>query len=177
MKKILITCAIIFGIINIIACSGAGVDSSKAEKVGTTSKEKAANTESKEKDKVFKIGEEIELGNVSLTVLSMAKVKGGEFDEKKADMEFIAVNVKLKNVSKSERIRFQSYDFKIENSKGVISDKAYLSTVKETEDVELASNAEVTGKIPFEVPINDNKLTLEYKPNMFLDDVIRIALN
>lgn len=176
MKRILIICAIAFGIITIIACGGAGVDSSKAEKVGENTESTDTTTET-EVDQIFKIGEAIKLGNAELTVLGMEKVTPGPYDTKKPGKEFIAVNVKLKNVGVSDRIRFDSLDFKVEDSKGIITDKAYLSSVKETESVELAPNAEVTGKIPFEVDVNDNKLTLEYRENMFLDDVIRVKLN
>lgn len=175
MKRILIICAIAFGIITIIACGGAGVDSSKAEKVGENTESTDATTET-EVDQIFKIGEAIKLGNAELTVLGMEKSKGGQYDEKKPGMEYVIVNVKVKNMSEKERVRFEALDFKIENSKGQINNRAYLSTI-ETEDIELAPNAEITGKIPFEVPIDDPKLTLEYQENMFLDDVIRVALN
>ena len=55
LKQILITIGIIFAVINVIACSGAGVDSSKAEKlIGSADAGKVANTE-KPADKTFKI--------------------------------------------------------------------------------------------------------------------------
>ena len=174
MKNVLITIGIIFVIINVIACSGAGVDSSKAEKVADGSS--TYTTTEKPVDQVFKVGEAVKLGNAELTVLSMEKTKGGQYDEKKPGMEFIIVNVKLKNVSKNERVRYDPLDFKIENSQGVLNDHAYLS-ILEQDSSELASGAEITGKVAFEVPIDDKKLTLEYRENMFLDDVIRVALN
>lgn len=177
MKRKLIVVGIILGILMILAC-GNTVDTSKAKKVDdVTADSKEKNTEDKKVDKIFKINEEIKLDNAVLTVMSMEKSKGGEFDTKKEGMEFAIVTIKLKNVGKTERISYSSFEFKIENSQGVIQDNTYTSVVPMFDSGELSPGGEITGKMSFEVPINDPKLTLEYQPNMFLDSVIRVALN
>lgn len=180
MKKILIICGIIFVIISIVACGGGGsVDTSKAEKIDnadTVDTEDTEDTEEIAEDKVFKIGEAIKLNNVSLTVTGIEKSKGNEY-ERKQGVEFVIVSLKIKNVGKDERVSYNPYDFKIENSKGTLTSEGYMSDLETLNSGELAPGGEVSGKLVFEAPENDPKLTLEYEENMFTDDVIRVALN
>lgn len=175
VKKVLVICAIIFGIINVIACaSGSKPDSSEAEKI-STSGEKTNNTE-KPADKLFKINEEVKLDNAVLVVTGIEKSKGNQY-ERKAGTEFIIVSLKIKNAGTKDRISYNPYDFKIENSKGTLTSEGYMSDLDTLNSGELAPSGEVSGKLVFEAPENDPKLTLEYQPSFWNDSVIRVALN
>lgn len=178
MKNKLITIGIILGVLMILAC-GNTVDTSKAEKVDNVNVSDSKSTDvgtEKQTDKVFKINEEIKLDNAILTVTGIEKTKGAEFDQKQG-IEYVIVSFKLKNVSKTERVSYSTTDFKMENSKGILQSDAFLSTLEDFKDGELTYNGEFSGKVVFESPINDPKLTLEYQPNMFDEKVIRVALN
>lgn len=178
MKKYLIIIGVIFGIINIIAC-GNTVDTTKAEKVDNFDIESDAETENEDtetEEKVFKIGEEIKLDNTLLTITGIEKTNGAEYD-RKSGIEYIIISFKLKNVSKKERVSYSTTDFKMENSKGILQSDAFLSTLEDFDDGELTYNGEFAGKVAFESPVNDPKLTLEYQPNMFEKQVIRVKLN
>lgn len=174
MKRLLIIVSIIFGIGIIAACTGGGtVDSNKAEKVSDSTS--AEETEKPETDKIFKINEDIKLNDTILTINKIEKTSGSEY-ERKEGIEYIIVSVKLKNAGK-ERIDYNPFDFKLENSKGNIKDNTYISNVQLFESGQLAPNGEVSGRIVFEAPVGDPKLTLEYQPNWLEDQVIKVGLN
>lgn len=177
-KNMLIIAIIVTIVMSCTACTST-VDTSGAEKVNDTVDSATDNitaTEEKAVDKVFKVNEEIKLKNTLLTVTAVEKQKGNEY-EAKPGIEYIVISVKMKNASVKERISYNSLDFRIENSKGVLTDESYLGDVETLDCGDLTPSGEISGKIVFEVPENDPKLTLEYQPSWLSDSVIRVALN
>jgi len=68
--------------------------------------------------------------------------------------------------------------FKMQNSKGQITDEAITSIYSDTQlpSASLASKGEITGTIVFEQPINDTALVLKYSDSL-LNNCIQFKLN
>jgi len=73
------------------------------------------------------------------------------------------VTVLIKN-SGTKEITYNPFDFKMQNSKGQITDEAFTSIDSDTQlpSASLASKGEIIGTIVFEQPINDSALVLKY---------------
>lgn len=126
----------------------------------------------------YKIGESAVFNNVSVTVISMTKSMGAQFDTPKNGNEYIIVKVAIKNTGTSDA-DYNPYDFKMENSKGQITDNAITTVAQNTalQSGSLAQNGTVSGTMVFEQPINDPTLTLKYTGNIFNNSGVNFKLN
>lgn len=170
MNKILIVTLCILALI-ITGC-GTGTNQ-EAKKVSNA----PATTTTPDKS-IYKLNDVIELKGNVLTVTNVKKSKGTEYEKPKNGYEFLIVYIKLVNKS-NDRFMYNSFDFKVQNSKGVIVDQSFRSIDNDTrlEYGELNPNGEVTGTLVFETPVDDSKLILEYKPSFWSDNTIKIYLN
>lgn len=150
-------------------------DNSKANmSTNTNTEDKQAETK-----EFYKVGEVAKVDEVEISVTKVEKSKGSEFDEPKSGMEFVIVTVKIKNASK-EKIDYNPFDFKLQNSKGQITDEAFSTVNQDTalQSGELAPGGEVEGSMVFEEPKGDKGLLLQYQDNMFSDDAkLQFKLN
>lgn len=162
---------IVLVIIAIAATSGSKDDSAK--KVGSNAKTK---TTEQAKTK-FKVGEEVKLGDAVVIVNSVTKSNGDEYNKPKTGHEYVIVNVTIKN-SGEENLSYNSFDFKMKNSQGNITDEAIFGNDSDTQlDYgELAKNGTVTGTIAFEQPKDDQGLVLIYQGDWFDDKIIEFVL-
>lgn len=93
-------------------------------------------------------------------------------------MEYVIVSIKIKNDS-SEKISYNPFDFKIQNSKGQITDTVFTTIDSKTalSSGELATGGEIEGTVTFEQPKGDTGLVLIYQPNFLNEDeVIKINI-
>lgn len=149
---------------------GAGNDESSNGK-----NESNSTTEVKE---FYAVGEEVKLGDNVLIVNSVEKSNGSEWDKPKDGMEYVVVNVTIKNGGSSE-ISYNPFDFQMQNSQGQITDQAFttINTDSALSSGNLAGGGQVSGTIAFEQPVGDEALVLKYKANMFSNKEVKVNLN
>lgn len=134
----------------------------------STTNTNSSNTQKEQVKEFYQVGEPATINGAEITVLKVEKSKGTEFDKPKSGMEFVIVTVKIKNTGK-DKLAYNPFYFKIQNSKGQITDIA-LSTVNHDtalQSGDLAPGSEVEGSLIFEEPINDSGLILQYQDNIF----------
>lgn len=121
---------------------------------------------------IFNVGESVDLNGTVVTVTKFKKSNGSDFDKPKAGMEYVIVTIKINNNGDS-KVSYNPFDFKMQNSKGQITDMAFTIVDQDTalQSGELALNGEVEGTVTFEEPKNDPELTLLYQPNFFNENV------
>jgi len=125
---------------------------------------------------MYGINEAVKSNHTTVTVSKVKKLNGSNYDKPKSGMEFIVVTVIIKNTGTGE-ITYNPFDFKMQNSKGQITDEAFTSIDSNTQlsSASLASKGEVTGTLVFEQPINDTALVLKYNGSP-LSDTIQFKL-
>lgn len=166
----------LIAIIVVALIAGGGNSSNNGTTLNdTTSNQETTNKEVKE---FYLIGEEVRLGDNILIVNSIEKSNGSEWDKPKDGYEFVIVNVTIKNGGSSE-VSYNPYDFKMQNSKGQITDQAFtiIDTDTSLSSGDLAAGGEVSGTIAFEQPTGDEALVLRYKSNIFSNKEIKVKLN
>jgi len=113
------------------------------------------------------INEAVKSNNTTVKVINVKKLKSGKYDKPKSGMEFVVVTVLIGNTGTSE-ITYSSFDFKLKNSQGQITDEAITSIGSDTQlpSASLDSKGEIIGTIVFEQHINDTDLVLEYSDSL-----------
>lgn len=162
------TCVLMF---SGCANNGTAQQEDESKKVGEEQQTKQS------KDKVYKIGDIIQVKDSKLTVNEVTKSSGSEYDKPKSGYEFVIVKITLENIGNSP-ISYNPYDFKMQNSQGQITEQAFTTVDQDTalQSGELAPGGKITGTIPFEQPVNDPSLQLQYSPDYFSDELIKIDL-
>ena len=166
---------IVIVILGIILGSVSGGSSNDDSKNGKKIGENTTVTEAKQS--AYKMGDVVELDGASIVVNKISKVNGDDWNHPKNGHEYVIVEVTIKNESTSS-ISYNPYDFKMQNSQGVITDYTWFTSDRNTDldSGELAPGGSITGTIPFEEPINDPQLTLIYEGNFWSNSQIRIEL-
>ena len=111
---------------------------------------------------IYGINETVKSNHASVTVTKVKKLNGGDYDKAKLGMEFVVVTVLIKNTGTGEII-YSPFNFKMQNSKGQITDAANTSIDSETQlsSASLTPNEQIVGTLVFEQPINDTALVLK----------------
>lgn len=155
------------------------VDNSKStsttDTVTVTKSTKTSNPVVKD---FYAINEDVKLNDAIIKVTKIEKSDGSDFDKPKNGMEFVIVTVSIRNSGTGE-ITYNPFDFKMQNSKGQITDEGFttINTDTQLNNGSLASGGNISGSIAFEQPKGDNGLILKYKGNMFSNKEIKIKLN
>lgn len=168
---------IVILVIGAVATAGSGDDGSdEPKKVGESKQEE--KSEEKEENKVFKVGDTIQLGDHKLTVTKVDKSQGDEIEKPKSGNEFVIVHVRIENGGK-ENIDYNPFDFQLKNSQGNIVDPGFITVDSDTalEAGELAPGGKVEGTVSFEAPKDDKGLELIFTPSFWSDKKITIKLN
>lgn len=129
--------------------------------------------------KEFTQDEVVNFEDVAYTVTKVEKVKGGNYDEAKSGYEYVIVHIKIQNNS-DEKISYNPFDWKMENSQGQEVDGAFTIVDSDTalESGDLNPGGVVEGTLAFEQPEGDTGLKLNYYGNMFDEEAsFKIALN
>lgn len=176
-----------FWVIIVVVVIGAIASGGDNDKKPVDNPSKAAVSDStkqddKKKDEVkefYNVGEVANVKGLEMSVTKVEKSKGTEFDKPKDSMEYVIVTVKIKNNSK-DKIAYNPFYFKMQNSKGQIEDGAFSIVNQDTalESGDLAPDGEVEGTLIYEEPIDDKALILQYQDNIFSDKVkLQFKLN
>lgn len=185
-KSVLITAMIMLSLLGGLVGCASPVEPKKVNSNNEPKKEASKETaktdkqkEEKEIKKEFAANETIELKGMHLNVTKVERSNGSDFDKPKEGNEFVIVSVKIQNKG-TEKLDYNPFYFKIQNSKGQITDESFTTINQDTalNSGELAPNGEVTGTLAFEAPKGDKGLKLLYKDNIFKEDEqIIIKLN
>lgn len=139
----------------------------------------ATTNTSDQVQKSFKVGDVINIDGKKVTITSVVRNwnSGNEYILPQSGYEFVKVQVAIENDS-SNQISYNTFDWKIKDSKGVIKDVAFVTySVDGTlESGELAPNGKVSGFIIFEVPSGDTELVLQYNPSFWTDKTLEIKI-
>lgn len=157
---------------------GGDEDVASTTATGTTVTDKPVEVKKEEPKEFYALNEEVKLNDAIVKVTNVEKSNGSDYDKPKDGMEFVIVTVFIKNGGNSE-ISYNPYDFKMQNSKGQITDEGFTTVNSDTQlnSGNLASNGEISGTMAFEQPLNDNALVLKYKGSMFSNKEIKFKLN
>lgn len=170
---------IFFALLVLLICIGKSNSSKSSSSKSTSGESTIQSKDSKAQTKEFyNVGEAAKAKDVQITAEKISKSAGSEFDKPKDGMEFVIVTVKIKNCGNS-KISYNPLYFKMQNSKGQISDCTYsVNSNTELQSGDLAAGGEVEGSITFEEPTGDKKLILQYQDDAFSNDVkLQFKLN
>jgi len=163
-----ITLGVIAVIIIAVAVGGGKGTSSMPAPAGATITTTAQPTA--DSDKVYTVSEAASIAGCNMVVNGVTKSNGTEYDTPQSGNEYVIVNVTISNSGK-ENLAYNPFYFKMQNSKGQITDTAFASVNQDTalNSGELAPGGSVTGTVVFEQPVNDAGLILQYQDNVFAD--------
>lgn len=128
-------------------------------------------------DDLPKIGEAVDFKNMRVTVDSVEKSSGDQFNKPSTGNEYVIVTITLENID-SEVQSYNPFNFKLQNGYGTIQDQAFTTINSETamSSGELAPGGKFTSTITFEAPIDDEELGLIYEPNWLIGETAMISL-
>ena len=145
---------------------------------GTDESESTTEEEAPE-DKTYTVGETASDDGKEITVTNVEKRQAGEYEVVKEGYEFVIVSVEIVNRS-DEEINYNPFDFELKDGNGNITDSFGTTSLEgigeNLSSGALAPDGNVSGTIAYEVPIDDEDLTLRYISNMFSNDTIDFNL-
>jgi len=108
---------------------------------------------------------------VEYSVIGVKKGAGSSYSKPAAGKEFVFVTVKIVNKS-TQKISYNSYDWKMQNSSGQEDDTAYYSSssIKEFESGDLLAGGTYSGVLVFEETKNDSALKLSMYSSEYYSD-------
>ena len=174
MKKItslIMACILLLGL---CACS------SEPSLVGTVPANNNSATEAPT-DKVFKLGDTVELNKVVVSFVDITESTGSDFN-KPADgnvyilCEFEIANNSDKELSVSSMLSFEAYcdDYSCEYSLGALMEKDN----KDQLDGTVAAGKKMKGVVGYEVPSGWKELEIQYTLDFFSNDkIVFVATN
>jgi len=152
-------------------------DTSTAQKVDEVNVESVSNKEEIVENAEFSVGDVIKMRNWELTVNGVSKAKSKGYSTAKTGKEYVFVKTTIRNTGDEEAKGVGSFDFKIQDSNGVLDGTTYISLDDGMQGyVDLAPGGVLTGTMPFETPEDDNGLKLIFQPNFWIDNQ-RIVVN
>ena len=162
---------IIIVVLILFAISSGGSDEPKSNDGKNNSSKSSENIN----EKIFNVGEEIEYKNMKLIVNSVNFKSNYQYNNPDEGNEFVEINITLENVGDSEE-SYGTYDFSIVNSQGSKTDVDVETYTIDggLSSGELIAGGKVTGNLVFQVPQNDEKLTLYYSPSFWSEKYVKV---
>ena len=172
-----------FGLIVLVAILGVATDDANSTDepslvtTNTTSNESSNSVDIS--GKVFQVGESVESNGRILTVTKVDRNydTGNQFSQPKTGREFVKATIEIENNSNSE-ISYSPFEFKVQDSNGNQKDldAGTYSLDLPFESGSLAGGGKVSGDMLFEVPKDDQNLTLIYTSSFWGNQKINIQL-
>lgn len=168
--QIILIVIVALGIIGAIA--GGENEQPTSKDSGSQKEDSATKQETKKEEKTeFTQSETVTFKGVDFTVTNVEKTTGSEFDTAKDGHEYVIVAIKIENKS-DEKISYNSFDWKMENSNGQEVDTAItiVNTDTALNSGDLNAGGVVEGTLAFEQPQGDTGLKLNYYYNALFDE-------
>ncbi len=138
----------------------------------------SSNDEESSQKTEYTQDETVTYEDVNYTVTNVKKSAGTEYDTPKDGYEYVVITIKIENNS-DEKISYNEYDWKMENSNGQELDCTYSIDDSDTalDSGDLKSGGNVEGSIVFEEPKDDDGLQLNYYSNYLFDEEPSFTIN
>ena len=151
------------------AVAGGGSDEATSNEQDV--KKETKTQEKQEEKKEFTQNETVTFKNIDFTVTNVEKTTGSEYDTAKEGYEYVIVSIKIENKSE-EKISYNPYDWKMENSNGQEEDITFTTIDSDTalSSGNLNAGGIVEGTLAFEQPQGDGGLKLNYYNNSVFDE-------
>lgn len=177
MKKVALIGGGIFLLLIIIGAASGG---SNTEKVGSSDTTQVASAPSAQLETKYKVGDQVQMGDVILTVNKMEKSQGGQFTQPSEGNEWINLNMTIENTgSKQEYVTTLGQMYIVDKDGNqyqiAVTNKA-MENVNNSLDGAVVAKAKKTGWVGFEVPKTATGLTFRYNASFWNDKAILVEL-
>ena len=177
MKKIVkwtILAIIIVGILG-------SISSNKPTKVNTTNTQQQETKSTQNKETTYKIGDQIKMGDIILTVNKVEYSSGSQFNQPSQGNKWLNLNITLENTGKSQTyITTLGQMFVVDkdgNQYSVAVTNKTLENPNNSLDGAIVAKAKKTGWVGFEIPESADDLTFRYNASFWNDKAILVKLN
>lgn len=176
MKKLISLAVVFVLLLSLCACV------SEPTLVGTTpANNSETNAPTSPAEKTFKLGDVVELDGVSISLISIDKSKGSQFNKPEKGNEFVLCEFEITNnsaeeLSVSSMLSFEAYcdDYACEYSISALMEKGN----KDQLDGSVAPGKKMKGVIGYEVPEDWKALEIQYTLDIWSDSkIVFIATN
>lgn len=176
---VIIVIIIIFAVASASGSDNKDSNSSNGDSSSSSSEEKTykfdERADKQPKDVEVMPGEAATVDGVKMMVSGVEyKTAISDFDTAQSGKTYVIADVALENTS-NETKSYNVFDFRIQTSGGQVLDGAF-STVPTLGSGDMVTGGKATGKIVFEVPVEDGHQYVIWKPNAFNSDraIVRV---
>ncbi len=148
------------------------------QSTSTTGSTSSSSTSKPTPKSEYAVNEPVTIDDQTMTVTNVVRNfnTGNQFIQPESGKEYVVVTVQLQNNGK-DQIRFNTYDFQVQDSNGVLKSEGFITGVEnKLESGGLAPGGKVTGNIAFEVLKGDTGLKLIFKPSFWSNKTITVKL-
>ena len=176
MKKLISLAVVFVLLLSLCACV------SEPTLVGTAPANNSESTApTSPSEKTFKLGEVVELDGVTVSLISVDKSKGSQFNKPADENEFVLCEFEISNnsteeLSVSSMLSFEAYcdDYACEYSISALMEKGS----KDQLDGSVAPGKKMKGVIGYEVSKDWNTIEIQYTPDIWTGSkIVFIATN
>ena len=168
-----------FIVIAVIASAASGGSNSSSSDSKSSNAEKTYKfddrADKQNKDVEVLPGETATVGGVKMTLSGVEyKTRLGDFETAESGKTYVIADVSLENTTE-ETQPYNVFDFRIQTASGQVLDGA-ISTIQTVGSGDMVAGGKATGKVVFEVPIEDGHNYVIWKPNAFNADraIVRV---
>jgi hypothetical protein len=167
-----------WGIVVVVLFIIGSASNSTPQKVGGAGS--SATATSATVAQTFKVGDQVKMGDSTLTVNKVSVTQGGEFLKPDAGDEFVNLNITIQNTSNTSQYVTTLGQMFIKDAGG---NSYQVTTTDVTEqnmsndlDGTVIANSKRTGWVGFAVPAGDKGLTFQYQASEFGGNTITVDL-
>ena len=149
--------------------------------IGTTPVDNNPTADTPAPNKVFQIGDIVELDDVTVTLLNVTKSTGSQFNKPEEGNVFVLCEFEISNNSNEElavssMLSFEAYcdDYACDYSLGALMEKGS----KDQLDGSVAPGKKMKGVVGYEIPTDWRKLEIQYTLDILdSDKIVFVATN
>lgn len=156
---------IVILVIGAVATAGSGDDGSDEPKKVAENQQEKKSEEKKEENKIFKVGDTVDLNGIQITLKSAKFVNPAEYAEPEKG-KIIMIEFTAKN-NKDEDILVDNTEFTISDADGNMYEQ-YFGFDDTVFTSEIKKGKQFTGKVAFDVP-ESSKYEIYYEPSFSWD--------
>lgn len=176
MKKIILGAIGLFILIGIIGAAGGN----KTEKVGENTPSGSSGSQAKTEEQKYKVGEQIKMGDIVLTVNKMEKSTGGQYTKPSEGNVWVNLNLTLENTgSDQEYITTLGQMYLIDKDgnqyQTAVTNKT-MENINNSLDGAIVAKAKKTGWVGFEATKTATGLVFRYNASFWNDKAILVTL-
>jgi len=165
----------------LIGMMSGGSKNNQAQKVGSTQNgQPTVKTDTSKTEQKFKLGEQIKLGNVLLTVNKAESSQGGQYIKPSEGNKYFNINLTIENQGSTQQAITTLGQMFIIDGDGNQYQVAVTNKVMENPnnslDGSIIAKAKKTGWVGFEVPKTSKNLTFRYNASMWSDKAVVVDL-